>query len=131
MPDRNRVHSRECGCAGGDIMLRDAVLVVVLTIFPLTAVADVIHVPDDLDDVALALFFSMPFDTVTVAPGTYPLNVVWPATPGIVLVSTGGPEVTILDGGDNGQVIGFYTSDADTTTIVSGFTIRRGRADGH
>ncbi len=112
-------------------MLRDAILVAVLVVIPFTAVADVRWVPDDLDDVALALFSSMPFDTVMVAPGTYPLNVVWPATPGIVLRSTHGPEVTILDGGDNEQVIGFYTSDADSTTIVSGFTIRRGRADGH
>jgi hypothetical protein len=116
-------------------MLRDAflvaILVAILVSIPFTAAAETTWVPDDLDNVAQALYSSMPFDTVMVAPGTYPLNVVWPATPGIVLMSTDGPDATILDGGDNDQVLGFYTSDADSTTIVSGFTIRRGRAHGY
>jgi hypothetical protein len=91
--------------------------------------ADIIHVPGDADSIAQALLMAGPYDTVLVAPGTYYVNLEWPSTAGIKLLSEGGPEVTILDGSDDVQVIGIYT-DVDTTTVVSGFTIQNGHAEG-
>ncbi len=101
----------------------------VLLVIPVASSAGVVRVPDDFDRVAAALYAAEPYDTVLVAPGVHPVNVEWPDTPGLKLVSEAGPEVTILDGGDKVQVIGIYTG-ADTTTVVSGFTIRKGRAEG-
>ena len=91
--------------------------------------ADVIHVPDDLHRIDLALFLADPGDTVLVAPGTYEVNLEWPDTPGIKLLSELGPGVTVLDGSGTFQVIGIYTG-VDTTTVVAGFTIRNGHAEG-
>ncbi|MFH1688710.1 MAG: hypothetical protein ABIE42_00555 [Candidatus Eisenbacteria bacterium] len=50
-----------------------------------------------------------PHDTIVVAPGIRFVNLEWPATPGIKLLSESGPHTTILDGRDDIQVIGIYT----------------------
>ena len=89
----------------------------------------VIDVPDDFASIGTALFFALPYDTILVAPGVYQENIVWPSKQGIKLLSAEGPEVTILDGGGTVQVLGVY-SGVDTTTIIRGFTIRNGHAEG-
>jgi hypothetical protein len=91
--------------------------------------AGVIRVPADVGTVGAALLTAGPGDTVLVAPGTYFVNLVWPAEDGITLESEVGPLLTILDGRDDVQVIGIYTG-VDTTTVVRGFTIRNGHAEG-
>jgi hypothetical protein len=88
-----------------------------------------IRVPDDVATIDLALVAAGPGDTVLVAPGTYNVNLLWPYTEGITLASELGPHTTILDGRDSDQVIGIYTG-VDTTTVVRGFTIRNGHAEG-
>jgi len=94
------------------------------------ACAGVIHVPGDVARLDAALFVAAPFDTVLVAPGTYPVNLEWPATQGLKLLSEEGPAATCLNGGGIASVIGIYTG-VDTTTVVAGFTILGGRAEGH
>jgi len=64
-------------------------------------------------------------DTVLVAPGTYFENLVWPATQGIDLLGELGFDSTIIDGGGIGRVISLETG-VDTSTVISGFTIRNG-----
>lgn len=91
--------------------------------------ADVIRVPGDIGDIQLALLTASPYDTVLVSPATYYVNLEWPAKPGIKLLSEAGPESTILDGSDDVQVIGIYTG-VDTTTVIRGFTIQNGHAEG-
>jgi hypothetical protein len=91
--------------------------------------ARVVHVPAQVPSIRLALLVAAPYDTILVAPGIYAVNLEWPSTAGIKLLSEGGPDVTILDGGDDVQVIGIYTG-VDTTTVVAGFTIRNGHAEG-
>jgi hypothetical protein len=88
-----------------------------------------VHVPGDVSTVDGALFVAARGDTVLVAPGTYYVNLEWPATDGITLASELGALSTILDGRDIVQVIGIYTG-VDTTTVVRGFTIRDGHAEG-
>jgi len=74
-------------------------------------------------------------DTVKVLPGTYspwvahneetfPLNIV----SGIALVSTDGAEATILDAVRESRVI--QGVDLDSSTLIRGFTIRRGEVTG-
>jgi hypothetical protein len=98
-------------------------------LLPVIAGAAVIHVPDDGLTVQGALLAAAPYDTILVAPGTYYVNLEWPPTPGITLVSELGALTTILDGRDKLQVIGVYTG-VDTTTVIRGFTIRNGHAEG-
>lgn len=88
-----------------------------------------IHVPDDYAQIGMALVFALPNDTILVGPGVYEENIVWPATQGLKLLSTGGPEATILDGGGQDQVIGIYSA-VDTSTTIRGFTVRNGHASG-
>lgn len=92
--------------------------------------ADVIRVPGDFARIDEALTQAAPFDTILVAPGDYQVNLVWPATQGLKLLSEAGPAATRLDGSGVASVIGIYTG-VDTTTVVAGFTVRRGRAEGH
>jgi hypothetical protein len=112
-------------------VVRPAVSIALLLaiVVPGTATAVVIHVPGDVAHIDTALSLADPGDTVLVAPGTYETNLEWPDKPGIRLVSEFGPGMTVLDGRGKAQVIGFY-HDADTTTVVSGFTIRNGYAAG-
>jgi len=93
------------------------------------SVADIIRVPDDVGSIPVALLLAAPYDTILVAPGTYHVNLEWPAKHGIKLLSEAGPVATILDGGGNDQVIGIYTK-VDTTTVIRGFTVRNGHAEG-
>jgi hypothetical protein len=88
-----------------------------------------IHVPDDFSGIGDALLAASPYDTILVAPGTYYVNLEWPATPGIKLIGQAGALETILDGQDNVQVIGIY-SGVDTTTVIHGFRIHNGHAEG-
>jgi len=110
-------------------MLRIPALCVLLFCLPAASAAAVIHVPGDTATIADALLAAAPRDTVLVAPGTYFVNLEWPATDGIRLLSESGPHATFLDGRDDVQVIGVYTG-VDTTTVVRGFTIQNGHAEG-
>lgn len=94
-----------------------------------SAPASTIRVPVGVPTIGLALAISSPGDTILVAPGTYYVNLEWPNKQGLKLLSESGPSSTILDGGADVQVIGVYTG-VDTTTVISGFTIRNGHAEG-
>ena len=91
--------------------------------------ASVINVPNEMGTIGIALALCSPGDTILVAPGTYYVNLEWPDKAGIKLISEAGPSQTILDGSADIQVIGVYTG-VDTTTVISGFTIRNGHAEG-
>jgi hypothetical protein len=106
-----------------------AVMALALLLSAASAAATVIHVPGDAGTIELALATCAPHDTILVAPGTYYVNLEWPHKNGIKLLSEAGPLATILDGSADVQVIGVY-SGVDTTTVISGFTIRNGHAEG-
>jgi hypothetical protein len=106
---------------------RIAALCTVLLLIPALSVAAVVHVPGDEATIGGALLAAAPYDTVLVAPGTYFVNLEWPATEGIKLVSESGVHTTFLDGRDNGVVITISTG-VDTATVVRGFTIQHGFA---
>ena len=93
------------------------------------AAAAVIQVPGEQADLQLALDLCSRGDTVLVAAGTYTVNLIWPATDGIKLLSVAGAEATTLDGNRRDQVLGIY-SGVDSTTVIRGFTITRGVAGG-
>lgn len=61
---------------------------------------------------------------ICVAPGTYKGQINFHGKP-VNLVSSGGPGVTILDGGGVGPVVTFATAEGKDS-ILDGFTIRNG-----
>jgi hypothetical protein len=84
-------------------------------------------VPADSSTIQGGLNGASEGDTVLVAPGTYYENITWPSTQGILLISENGPDASIIDGNssDSEPVISLG-SGIDSTTIISGFTIRNG-----
>jgi hypothetical protein len=64
-------------------------------------------------------------DMILVSAGIYYENITWPATHGINLIGSG-EEDCIIDGNQSERVILFDSSNIDSTTIVSGFTIQNG-----
>jgi parallel beta-helix repeat protein len=87
------------------------------------------HVPGTYSTIQAALNACLAGDTVLVASGTYSEHIVWPATQSILLKSESGAAVTTIDGGGTGRVIGM-DSGVDNTTIIDGFTIKNGYAEG-
>ena len=98
-------------------------LVLLVPIIGATAVT--IHVPGDYSTIQGGLGGALTGDTVLVAPGTYIENLIWPNTQSIKLLSESGREYTIIDGNNLASVINISVS-IDTSTVISGFTIRNG-----
>ncbi len=92
--------------------------------------ADVWYVHPDsaLNTIQAGLDSCADNDIVLVGPGTYVENIVWPNTQSIDLMSELGPDTTIIDGGNSARVIDIAIA-VDSTTTITGFTIRNGHAD--
>ncbi len=88
-----------------------------------------IKVPEGYSSLQQALDSASESDTILVAPGIYMENLVWPSTQGIKLFSTAGADNTILEIEDTGSVCAI-NSGVDTSTIIRGFTFRKGDAGG-
>ncbi len=85
-----------------------------------------LRVPQDFSTIQAALNAAHTGDTVSVGPGTYFENLTID-TKKITLVSTAGPGVTLLDGGDLGPVLKITNVNGLLTT-VDGFTFQNGSA---
>src|SRR5688572_1709356 len=90
------------------------------------AQAAVIRVPADQSTIQLAINASVNGDTVQVAPGTYVENLNFLGK-AIRVTSEQGPQVTIIDGNQNGSVVVFVSGEGPQA-VLSGFTIRNGNA---
>ena len=102
-------------------------LTVMVLLTAVLASGRVIVVPDSAATIQAGLDMALTGDTVLVMPDTYEENIVWPATDGIVLRSSAGPDSTIISGGGNGRVIS-VGSGASRATVITGFTITGGKA---
>ena len=100
-----------------------------LLCLPFCVSATVIHVPDDYDTIQAGIDAAVRGDTVLVAPGTYMgegnKNLLCNFAKAIVLISEGGPEVTVIDCENDGNGIVFENGERDDT-IFRGFTIQHG-----
>ena len=100
----------------------------VLVLLSSPAAATVIHVPADFPTIQAALNAATSGDQVLVEPGTYVEHLVLgSAQNGVSLTSSGGPDVTIIDGGRVATVI--TCSGVGAGTRIEGFTIRNGGQD--
>jgi hypothetical protein len=93
-----------------------------------SAVASTIKVPADQPTIQDGINAAVNGDTVLVAPGTYNENINFNGK-AIVLRSSGGPKVTIIDGGSLGAVVTFSTGETNGS-VLSGFTLQNGSGSG-
>jgi serine protease len=93
-----------------------------------SAVASTINVPADQPTIQDGINAAVTGDTVLVAPGTYSENINFSGK-AITVRSSGGPKVTIIDGGNLGAVVTFATGETNAS-VLSGFTIQHGNNSG-
>ena len=80
----------------------------------------------DFASIGAAINASGTGDSISVMPGTYYENIDFGGR-GISLTSTGGAEVTIIDGGANACVVRLYGNPTNAT-ILDGFTLQNGNS---
>ena len=111
---------------------RISIASVLLVLCFTTALADAadIKVPADHSTIQAAINAAAPGDTIEVAPGTYVenLNFLGKAIR-VTSVEGQGPQVTIIDGNQNGSVV-VFSSGEGLQSVLNGFTIRNGNATG-
>jgi len=88
------------------------------------AAQNIINVPASQPTIQAGINAASNGDTVLVAPGTYTENINFGGK-AITVTSSGGPSVTIIDGGAKGSVVTFNTGET-TSSVLSGFTIQNG-----
>lgn len=103
------------------------VVVSVFLFVPLLS-ASTINVPANQPTIQQGINAAVNGDTVLVAAGTYQENINFNGK-AITVTSASGPAVTIIDGGQNGAVVTFSSSEP-RTAVLSGFTIRNASQSG-
>ena len=91
----------------------------------LTADPATIKVPTDRATIQAALDAASDGDTITVAPGTYQETIDFKGK-AVTLQSSGGPDLTIIDGNRQASVVSFTASEWNTS-VLRGFTLRNGQ----
>jgi hypothetical protein len=104
------------------IYLCAAVLLFVIPSFA----QNTIHVPGDQATIQGAIDVANNGDTVLVAPGTYFENINFNGK-AVTVTSSGGPSVTIIDGGQNGSVVTFDSGETMSSRL-NGVAIQNGYA---
>ena len=109
-------------------MIRQFVLsiAIVTGIFANLLFAATINVPGGQPTIQAGINAAMNGDTVLVAPGTYKENINFMGK-AITVRSSGGPKVTIIDGGGVNSVVTF-SSNETARSVLAGFTVQNGNA---
>jgi parallel beta-helix repeat protein len=102
-------------------------LCVAVFLFVATSFAqNTINVPGDQPTIQGAINAANNGDTVLIAPGTYYENINFNGK-AVTVTSSGGPSVTIIDGGQNGSVVTFDSGETMSSGL-NGVAIRNGYA---
>jgi hypothetical protein len=88
------------------------------------AAATVIHVPADQPSIQAGINAAQNGDTVLVSPGTYIENIDFNGK-AIIVKSSNGPAVTVIDGGGVSSVVTF-SSNETSSAVLNGFTLQHG-----
>src|SRR5215469_8519216 len=83
-----------------------------------------LRVPQDYSTIQAAVDAAVPGDVVAVSPGTYH-ELIDNHSKAITIESTGGADVTTIDGGGGGDVV-HLTANPGETPVLRGFTIQHG-----
>jgi nitrous oxidase accessory protein NosD len=109
-------------CVGTILVV--AAVVAGLAIGQGASAAVVWHVPGDFSTIQAALNAAADGDEIQVSPGTYRENLT--ITKDVLLRSTGGPGLTVVDGGGAGRVVTISEGVSASSATLEGFTIRGG-----
>jgi hypothetical protein len=93
------------------------------TLFRMNTVT-VRHVPSEYTSIQAAIDAALYRDEILVDPGTYIENLDFLGKP-ILVRSSGGPEVTVIDGNQSGSVVSF-TNGEGQDSVLQGFTLTNG-----
>ncbi|MEE9554387.1 MAG: T9SS type A sorting domain-containing protein [candidate division Zixibacteria bacterium] len=115
--------------------MRRIIITTIITVlgFSVSAFATIIDIPEDYPAIQEGIDASFDGDTVLVQPGTYVENINFNGhniTLGSLFLTTGDTAYiseTVIDGDSAGSVIIFENGE-DSTTVISGFTLRNGFA---
>jgi len=99
--------------------MRSAITVILLSLFVSLASANVLHVPSEYGTIQAGVNAAAEGDTVLVAPGDYD-EMIGLGSPSILLKSSGGSAVTIIEGAVR------YPYQGSNSSTMDGFTIRKG-----
>ncbi len=89
------------------------------------ALAETLHVPGDFPSIQAAIDAASHGDEILVAPGVYNEAIRFLGK-AIMVRSSKGPEVTILDGSGSQRSVVSFTSGEDFASIIDGFAITGG-----
>src|SRR5437016_1611947 len=103
-----------------------AVCVAVFLFVATSFAQNTINVPADQPTIQGAINAANNGDTVLVAPGTYYENINFNGK-AVTVTSSGGPSVTIIDGGQNGSVVTFDSGET-VSSGLNGVTLQNGHA---
>lgn len=104
--------------------MRRVALLSALFILECHGFAETIQVPQDFSTIQQAIDYAAHGDTVLVSPGTY-LERIHYKGKGIALQSTGGPEVTVIDGSQMGCTV-IIDNNETHPSLLEGFTVTGG-----
>ncbi len=105
--------------------IKVAIATILFFLYQAVVFAGTIHVPGDYSTIQEAISAAQDNDTILVAPGTYMESIEFPNNQygydTVILLSEGGPDVTVIDGNLADPVVRFnYRQDS----VIDGFTIR-------
>ncbi|HSI47043.1 MAG TPA: right-handed parallel beta-helix repeat-containing protein [Ideonella sp.] len=103
------------------------VLALAVSLFAGAGRAATIQVPQDWATIQAGIHHASKGDTVLVAPGTYYEGIDFKGKT-ITVISSGGPEVTIIDAGHQLPVAQFHAGET-RQSMLSGFTLQNGFGD--
>lgn len=108
----------------GSPMVKQVTIVVAVLAMASIALSATIHVPSQQPTIQAGIDAAQSGDVVMVAPGTYTETISFGVKHGIALISSAGPDSTVIRGSFvTGGVVRFPNKN-DTTSVIDGFSVR-------
>ena len=104
--------------------MRSVLTITLITVVISFSFGATINVPENAATIQAGIEAASAGDTVLVAPGTYYENLNYNGK-NISVISEGGPNLTIVDGSNNGPALQMVSGEL-RTALFQGFTVQNG-----